>query len=108
MEYRRRAPRFRIDQPVSIKKLENPGPVLLGRLVNFSAQGTRLVLEQHVRPGTLVKIEWGGTVLLGEVVYCQAEGNEFVAGLELEDAIYGTDSLASMSDAAAPPAAKKA
>ncbi len=96
MEYRRREPRFEIDQPVTIKNLEQPGPLLLGRLVDFSAQGTRLILEQRLEPGTLVKVEWGGTMLLGEVIYCQAHGTEFAAGLELEDALYETQGLASL------------
>ncbi len=96
MEYRRREPRFEIDQPVTIKNLEHPGSVLLGRLVDFSAQGTRLILEEPIQPGTLVKVEWGGTMLLGEVVYCQAHGPEFAAGLELEDALFETQGLASL------------
>jgi hypothetical protein len=88
MDDRRHIPRFDIDQPVSVKRLDLPGPFIPGRLVNFSAQGTRMILEAKVPPGALVRVEWGGTVLLGEVIYCNAEGNEFAAGLELEDAIY--------------------
>ncbi len=96
MEYRRREQRFEIDQPVTIKNLEHPGPLMPGRLVDFSAQGTRLILEQHLQPGTLIKVEWGGTMLLGEVVYCQAHGAEFAVGLELEDALYEIQGLASL------------
>ena len=96
MEHRRREPRFEIDQPVTVKNLEQPGPVILGHLLNFSAQGTRILLEHEISPGTLVKVEWGGTILLGEVVYCQPQGSEFAAGLELEDALYETESFLAM------------
>jgi len=98
MEYRRREPRFVIDQPVTVRDLEHPGPPVLGRLVNFSAQGTRLILEQEISPGAMVKVEWGGTMLLGEIIYCAPEGAEFAAGLELEDALYETEVLASMPE----------
>ena len=99
MEYRRREPRFEIDQPVTVKNLENPGMPLLGRLVNFSAKGTRLILEGGIDPGTMVKVEWGGTVLLGEIIYCWAEGSEFAVGLELEDVLYEQEMIASMAQA---------
>ncbi len=98
MNYNRRDPRFEIDQPVTVTNLHQPQSSVLGRLVNFSANGTRLLLEQEMKPGTMVKVEWGGTLLLGEIVYCTPQNSEFAAGLALEDAVYDTLVLASMVD----------
>jgi hypothetical protein len=91
MEQRRREPRFEIDQPVSVTNLEQRDIILNGRLANFSANGTCLILAQNLRPETMVKVEWGGTMLLGEIIYCTPQGSEFAAGLELEDALYETE-----------------
>jgi hypothetical protein len=96
MEDCRRGPRFEIDQPVTVKNLDDPGPPLPARLVNFSAKGIRLILGQKLNPGIMVKVEWGGTILLGEIVYCMPLGFEFAAGLEIEDAAYETEVLAPM------------
>jgi hypothetical protein len=97
MEYRRREIRFEIDQPVVVSDLQLGGTPLEGRLANFSANGIRLMLNRKLDPGTMVKVVWGNTLLLGEIIYCRAEGSEFATGLELEDALYETDSLASLA-----------
>jgi hypothetical protein len=97
MEYRRREPRFETDQLVSVTNLEQPRLPVLGRLVNFSASGTRMRLTSEIRPGTMVKVDLGGTILLGEIIYCTPQGQEFAVGLELEDALYETDLLESIS-----------
>ncbi len=99
MEYRRREPRFETDQLVSITNLEQAGLPVLGRLINFSASGTRMRIASEIRPGTMVKVDLGGTILLGEIIYCHPQGQEFAVGLELEDALYETDALESMSQA---------
>ncbi len=106
MEYRRREPRFEIDQPVSVKNLEQPDIVVAGRLANFSASGIRLMLERELSLGTMVKVEWGGTILLGEIIYCSPQGAEFAVGLQLEDALYDAEGLCSMSDTVAHPSGK--
>ena len=98
MEYRRREPRFEIDQSVTVTNLEQPDISMRGRLANFSAKGTRLILQLFIKPGTMVKVEWGGTILLGEIMYCTPLDADFAAGLELEDALYETEVLAYMSD----------
>ncbi len=98
MEYHRCEPRFESDQPVAVTNLEQPGTPVAGRLTNFSANGTRILLGRELRPGTMVKVEWGGTVLLGEIIYCTPEGKDFALGLQLEDALYETDKLASFSE----------
>ena len=59
--------------------------------------------EVKVRAGTMIKVEWGNTMLLGEIIYCSAEGSEFAVGLELEDALYETDSLAALAETWAEP-----
>jgi hypothetical protein len=104
MEYSRREPRFESDQPVTVTNLEQPGMPLSGRLVNFSANGTRMLLTCEVQPGTMVKVEWRGTILLAEIIYCTPQGTEFAVGLELEDALYETEMLESMSETWAAPA----
>ena len=103
MEYRRRETRFEIDQPVTVSNLEHRGVSLRGRLANFSASGIRLILSHRLDPGTMIKVEWGNTMLLGEIIYCSAEGSEFAVGLELEDALYETDSLAALAETWAEP-----
>jgi hypothetical protein len=97
MVYRRREPRFQIDQPVTVKDLEKPQILLSGRLVNFSAQGSCIMLDRALRPGTMVRVEWGGTVLLGEIVYCWPSGPEYAAGLRLEDALYEREETAALA-----------
>ncbi len=74
-----------------------------GRLVNFSAIGTRMLLTCAVQPGSMVKVDWGGTLLLGEIIYCTPEGSEYAVGLELEDVLYETEMLQSLSDTWAAP-----
>ncbi len=93
-----REPRFEIDQPVFVTDLQQPYPPIPGRLVNFSANGTRLLLEQELKPGTMVKVEWGGTLLLGEIIYCTPQSSEFAAGIALEDAVYDTLVMSSMAE----------
>ena len=63
-----------------------------------------MLLTREVQPGTMVKVEFGGTILLGEIIYCTPQGQDFAAGLELEDALYSTEMLESMSEAWAAPA----
>ena len=72
-----------------------------GRLANFSANGVRLLLEENLNPGTMIKVEWGGTILLGEILYCNRQGLQYAAGLELEDALYETETLALMAESGA-------
>jgi hypothetical protein len=103
MEYRRREPRFENDQPVTVTNLGHPGETISGRLVNFSAIGTRMLLTCAVQPGSMVKVEWGGTLLLAEIIYCTPEGSEYAVGLELEDVLYETEMLQSLSDTWAAP-----
>jgi hypothetical protein len=93
MEYHRREPRFDGDQTVAVTNLEQPGLPFLGRLVNFSANGTRMALDREVQPGTMVKVEWGSTILLGEIIYCSPQGEEFAVGLELEDVLYEREEM---------------
>jgi len=99
MEECRRGPRFEVDQPVTVKALDDSGPPLPARLVNFSSKGIRLILGQRLNPGIMVKVEWRGTILLGEIIYCMPLGFEFAAGLEIEDAVYETEVLAPMQEA---------
>ncbi len=99
MDCRRREPRIECDQPVSLTNLEDPGVSVPGRIVNFSAAGTRMLLSCQVRPGTLVKVELEGTILLGEIIYCSPEGGEFAVGLKLEDALYELEMIESFSEA---------
>jgi hypothetical protein len=88
MDYRRREPRFEINQPVTITNLDHPGSPIAGRIENFSANGTRLIVQTELNRGTMVKVEWGTTILLGEIIYSSSKGAEFAVGLELEDALY--------------------
>jgi hypothetical protein len=97
MEYRRREPRFEIDQLVTITNLDRPDRPIGGRIANFSASGTRLVMQEELNRGTMVKVEWGTTVLLGEIIYCCRQGSEFAVGLELEDALYEKEEVASIN-----------
>lgn len=104
MGCRRCEPRFKSDQPVAVTNLEQPGRLLSGRLINFSANGIRMLLKCGMRLGSTVKVEWGGTVLLGEIIYCTPQGTAYVVGLELEDAVYRTEMPGSLSESCAAPA----
>jgi hypothetical protein len=84
----RREPRIDIAQPVTVTNLDLPAYGLVGRIANFSANGTRLILAQAMARGTMVKVEWGTTILLGEIIYCLPEGSEFAVGLKLEEALF--------------------
>ena len=103
MDYRRREPRFEVNQHVTVTNLEKPGCVLPGKLANFSAKGIQLILEENLQPGAMVKVEWGGTILLGEIMYCARQGLQYAAGLELEDALYDTETLAIMAESGSAP-----
>jgi hypothetical protein len=96
MEDSRRGPRYEVDQPVTVNNLDEPGPPLPARLVNFSSKGIRMILSQRLSPGIMVKVEWRGTILLGEIIYCMPKGVDFAAGVEIEDAVYETEVLAPM------------
>ncbi len=87
---------------MTVTDLEQPEIAMHGRLANFSAKGSRLILQLYVKPGTMVKVEWGGTVLLGEIMYCSPRNGEFAAGLELEDALYETEALSVAADSELP------
>jgi hypothetical protein len=89
----RRQLRFKSDMQAKVTNLDCPGDPIVARLLDVSTYGVGLVLSSELPPGTAVKVEWGSTVLLGELIYCEPRGQEFVAGLEVEDAIYDSSEL---------------
>jgi hypothetical protein len=93
---KRKEPRFETEQHVIVTNLDLPAFELAGRITNFSANGTRLILEGEVARGTMVKVEWGTAILLGEIIYCQPEGSEFAVGLKLEEVLYEKEMVAAM------------
>ena len=97
----RRHLRFKTDMRVKVTCLDPPNCSVIARLADLSKCGIGIVLDcdlglllgDELLPGTVVKVEWDRTVLLGELIYCRPFGKEFLAGLEVEDAIYDTAPL---------------
>ncbi len=95
----RRQLRFKSDMQAKVTNLDGPGVPTTARLLDVSTHGVGLALTCELAPGTAVKVEWGSTVLLGEIVYCEPRNSEFIAGLEVEDAIYDSGDLKQIWDA---------
>ena len=83
---------------MSVTRLEEPIASFEGRLSNFSGNGLQVVVRDGLSPGTVVKVEWKSTLLLAEVVYCRRKESEYLVGLELEHALYDTESLAPLME----------
>jgi hypothetical protein len=94
---KRKEPRVPANQKAAITVLGEPEIHLSCRLVDVSAKGMRLALQQALEPGAALKIELDDTLLLGEVVYCRAAEEAFEAGVALEHAIFQTSELARLA-----------
>ena len=96
---RRRYPRFRQNEAVSVTMLGKDSHLVKGVIVDASQSGLRLWSPELLAAGTLVKMESEDTLLLGEVCYAQpaaadfALGPGFLMGLELSRALYGLSEL---------------
>jgi hypothetical protein len=87
---RRNRVRFKTDLSVKVTCLNPQGTSTKGRLANLSAHGLSLILQRELAAGSSVKVEWDKADFVGELVYCQPYGDEFLAGLEVEAAVYDT------------------
>jgi hypothetical protein len=94
----RREPRFAINQTVHITNLGVPGDPISGKIVNISARGIRLLLDNEIAIGTIIKVEWATTLLLGQIIYCIPEGKQYSVGMELEEAVYDTHLFLTQSE----------
>jgi hypothetical protein len=91
---RRSQPRFPTDQPVMITVLPGGQTAFPGCIVNVSGRGLQLKMPCRVSPEDFLKVTWGETMLLTEVCYCEPAGQEYIAGVNVEHALYNLAQLA--------------
>ena len=96
---RRRHPRFRQNEAISLTLLGSDGQIVNGVIVDASEAGMRLWSPELLSTGSLVKLESEDTLLLGEVCYSHIAaadfflGPGFLMGIELSRALYGLTEL---------------
>ena len=92
-EQRRKQGRLPAEQTVQLTVLGTTEVSIIGRVVNVSGRGVRLLADCPVEPGSSIQIDLGASVLMGEVRYCQAEGQQFGLGIELEKPVNSAGDL---------------
>ena len=76
-----------------VSRCDSPGGRYEGRLVNLSTNGTCVLLDAPIAPGTLVRVESGDSLLLAEVRHCTAEQNGYRIGLRVEHGLFDLTGL---------------
>lgn len=69
-----------------------------GRIIEHQGATIELMLPSDVPAGAAIQVICGESIFLGEVRFCRPEGAGFVAGLDLEHALYDTVQLARLAD----------
>lgn len=96
---RRSELRLALDQAVRITCLDENRHVVVGRAVNLSGRGIRVLLPDGLRAGQPVRVDVDDTLLLGEVCYCEPGEKEFVVGIEIDQALGSLSDLARLNRA---------
>ena len=93
---RRMQPRLPAEQTVQVTILGANEISIIGRVVEVSGRGMRLLVDCPVEPHSPILIDLGDSSLSGEVRYCRAGDTGFVIGLQLEQAPGGVKNLVGM------------
>ena len=79
---RRTEPRSQVYALVTVARLEDPANEVTGQLLDVSAAGVRIVVDQEFQPEQIVAIETDQHLILAEVRHCGARGARFSVGAE--------------------------
>jgi len=94
----RHEPRFRVDQRVTVTVLGDVERGIDGRIVNVSAKGVCVDVDQPLSAGSAIKIEFADMLVLGEVVYGRTLAGHFHIGVALKEILYHSAELAALLD----------
>ena len=89
----RREPRFTANQPVTAQLLSGSRRRLSASIVNLSGRGLQIRVSEPLSPGELIEVRCENQMLLGEVRYCTPDAVGWLAGVEIEHALYELKSL---------------
>ncbi len=85
---RRKEPRLKVKQPVTLTVLDAKSRRLIEACVlDISGSGLQLRLPIPVPCGMAVKIEGGDTLMLGEVCRCEPAGGAYAAGVQVSQTL---------------------
>ncbi|MEO7145371.1 MAG: PilZ domain-containing protein [Bryobacteraceae bacterium] len=90
---RRREARFQTQQQVEVAILTEPRSQCVGRILDTSGRGLRLVLPFAVTLGAAVRVDSPDALLLGEVCHCGPADDGFTVGLVLDQTLTGLGDL---------------
>lgn len=99
---RRQEPRVETDQEVNITLVGEHPATYVGRVINFSGRGMRLVLAQPLPRKAPIRVDWNDSLLLGEVCYNAQQGDHYAVGLTLDQALLGVAELSQLARAIGP------
>jgi hypothetical protein len=68
-------------------------------ILGLTGKTMKVKLPEHVRIGSPVKVEADDTLSLGEVSYCCPEGDNYIAGVELLQALHNVNELTRLARA---------
>jgi PilZ domain-containing protein len=91
---RRREPRIRAYETVSLTVLGDAGYTTSANAIQLSSHGLRLVLDRPIPVNAAIKVVCDDWLGLGEVCYCNEERGHYVVGLQLDQALVGLEDLA--------------
>jgi PilZ domain len=84
---RRAHARIPTDEPATVRVLDDWTPRLLGRVVNISESGLKVIIGALVYPGTLVQVRFKNIIAMAEVRYCIEKKAQFEIGLKVYDVV---------------------
>jgi hypothetical protein len=90
---RRREPRIRAYETVSLTVLGDAGYTTPANAIQLSTHGMRLVLDRPIPVNAAVKVVCDDWLGLGEVSYCSEERGHYVVGVHLDQALVGLEEL---------------
>ena len=77
-------PRRETDAWVEVTLLGDNPVTSIGRVVNRSGRGMRLILDHPLPRNAPIRVEWDETLIVGEVCYNAQQGDTYAIGLLLE------------------------
>lgn len=74
-----------------------PEKELAGRVIDISAKGMRLVLDQPIPLSTPLRIDGFNTMFLGEACHCVPVEGKWQVGIQLEHYVANVEELAALT-----------
>jgi hypothetical protein len=91
---RRREPRIRAYETVSLTVLGEAGYSTSANAIQLSSHGMRLVLDRPIPVNAAIKVVCDDWLGLGEVCYCKQERRHYVVDLQIDQVLVGLGDLA--------------